>query len=100
MITLRTLALAMLSWMAVLTLPPLLPAVPAQVAPYVAESEARLTPVPVGAPPVAYGAVGAALLIGFGIGLAAVVVIRRWERRRPIERETEAHQRERAHARH
>jgi hypothetical protein len=39
--------------------------------------------------PMVYGIVFGLLLIGAAIGLGALLVIRRWDRNRPIERETE-----------
>ena len=47
------------------------------------------TPVPT-MPVLSYGIVLVLLAIGGGIGLAAVVIIRQWDRQRPIEREAEA----------
>jgi hypothetical protein len=53
----------------------------------------RSGPDPIQPHPMAYGVIVAALLVGVGVGVAAVVVIRGWDRSRPIERETEEHQR-------
>ena len=46
------------------------------------------TPVPT-MPVLSFGIVLVLLAIGGGIGLAAVVIIRQWDRQRPIEHETE-----------
>jgi hypothetical protein len=47
------------------------------------------TPVPT-MPVLSYGIVLVLLAIGGGIGLAAVVIIRQWDRQRPTERQAEA----------
>lgn len=64
-----------------------------EITPAIIDGGARSGPDPIEPHPVAYTMVGIALLVGIAIGIAAVVVIRGWDRSRPIERETEEHQR-------
>ncbi|MEO8603906.1 MAG: hypothetical protein ABI629_15130 [bacterium] len=51
----------------------------------------RSGPSPTAPHPMAFGILFGLLVIGAGLGLTALVVIRRWDRNRPIERETERH---------
>jgi hypothetical protein len=63
--------------------------------PPVQDGGPRSGPIPESPHPMAYGILFALLAVGAGIGVAALIVIRRWDRNRPIERETEAHSVER-----
>ena len=60
------------------------------VTPAINDGGARSGPQPTQAPALAYGVVVLLLMVGVGIGAVAVMVIRRWDRDRPIERQSEA----------
>ncbi|MDX2166622.1 MAG: hypothetical protein SF182_06145 [Deltaproteobacteria bacterium] len=91
--TLRTLLVA-LSMCGALATPLTWSAATAQeITPAISDGGPRSGPEPVEPHPLAYGLVTVMLLVGFGIGVVAVVVIRTWDRSRPIERRTEERQR-------
>jgi hypothetical protein len=60
------------------------------VTPAINDGGPRTGPEPTQAPALAYGVVILLLIVGVGIGGVAVMVIRRWDRDRPIERQSEA----------
>jgi hypothetical protein len=64
-----------------------------ETAPAISDAGPRSGPEPIEPHPMAYGLIAAALAVGIGIGVAAVLVIRGWDRSRPIERHSEEHQR-------
>jgi hypothetical protein len=64
-----------------------------EVAPAISDAGPRSGPEPIEPHPMAYGLIAAALAVGIAVGVVAVLVIRGWDRSRPIERQSEEHQR-------
>ncbi|MGH7635912.1 MAG: hypothetical protein ACRENC_19450 [Gemmatimonadaceae bacterium] len=58
--------------------------------PALSDGGPRAAPAPSLPGPLAYAIVLGLVLVGATIGVVALIVIRRWDRSRPIERETES----------